>query len=313
MAGIFGSSPLARAQVPIRAALDERSSGLDGGCVSSTELRSRTDEAVGRPAFTEADTADVLVVLTAGAEGRATLDLEDSERRPLGTRTLSASSCSELTDALVLALSLMLDFSRGDLTKLREAQARANPPLPPEPPRAPAGPPPDHGSPWEYRAGVGAMGYLLLAPEAVFGPTVSIAALPGPSRLFELRGTAAFERRIAVADGSVRLDLWEVGAAVCPLWVEAGSGGLRPCAGVAVGGVQIAGEGFDEDAAGSSFLLRAGLELRLEQRLGRVVFGLAAEGSAPLVGYRALVSGGEVFRITPLVLTGSAGVAVVLR
>jgi urease beta subunit len=130
--------------------------------------------------------------------------------------------------------------------------------------------------------------------------------------LFELNGSLGFERSTAVAAGSVRFAPWDVGSAVCPVLLELGNGGLRPCAAVAVGAVRLSGRGFDRDATGSSLLLRAGLEVRLEQRLGPLVFLVGIEGSAPIVGYRAVESGRELFRIMPIVAIPSAGVALQL-
>jgi hypothetical protein len=77
--------------------------------------------------------------------------------------------------------------------------------------------------------------------------------------------------------------------------------------------MELRGDGFARDATNATLLLRAGLDLRLEQRLGPVLLGIGLAAEAPIVGYRALVSGQELFRISPVVLIGNAAVAVSFR
>lgn len=315
LAALAIASP-APAEVPVRAAFDAQSEGLDTGCVSSSQIRTAVEEAVGRPVFADADTADVVVVLRADPAGRATIELEDTTGSSLGTRTLAADSCRELSDAVVLALSLMLDFSRADVARLRESQrpedaASAEEPAAEDPDVPAAGHVEDPG--WEYRVGASLTGAVLLAPDPLLGAAGAIGALPHPALLVELQAAKTFEHRIAVSGGVVWFDSWEAGATLCPFLVELGGPGLRPCVGATAGQVSLTGQGFERDRTGRSRLVRALLELRLEQRVGPVVLGVGLEANAPLAGYRALVSGEEVFRIQPLTLAGNAGIALAFR
>ncbi len=132
----------AQPEQPVRVAVDAPQSD----CVSWSAVSADIESALGRPVFvdaTEAESsaADVSLTIRVHAEEvRAELELrETANGAGLGRRTLVTESCGELSEAVALALSLMLDFT---VLEIPELQARAA-----EAERDPEGEPPVEAEP----------------------------------------------------------------------------------------------------------------------------------------------------------------------
>jgi hypothetical protein len=191
------------------------------------------------------------------ASGRVEVVSPQGERT---SRSLTAASCEELTDALALMTALSIDLLAGASDGLLQAP-RERPEAPPSPPpRAepaasspppaprtpppgpvprvapppPASPPPDRSRGWRFAAGVGADVSWGVTPEVMFGPRASVEAT-SPRRGvlgLSLRAAVARAARASMPVSGGEADFtWTIGTLdICPLRWEQGSLTLAPCA-----------------------------------------------------------------------------------
>jgi hypothetical protein len=325
---------------PVLASFDKGSAGLDEGCVARAELQRGTERFVGRQVFGADEQADVFVVIDVRSEKRANITLLDPKRRPLGRRGIEGESCSELNEGLVLALSLMLDFTTEDVERLRQSEAAANSTqATPTATSAPTVAPPEHppkedSSPHEASKGemrpsseepaklsairfhVGADGRFGVgfAPLPLVGLGAAVGIRTRNDWLFELRGGYWFERKFSRGEGNIAISAVEGGLAVAPALVEVSGARVRLGGVGSLGRVLVVGVGYPGAATGSALALRAGLLGRLEMDAGPLVAQVSTQFEAPLVGYRAVVvtpqGPSEQFEGGPIIFVLSAGALV---
>jgi hypothetical protein len=225
---------------------------------------------------------------------RASVKLSDRDGQPLGQRILEAKSCAELSDALVLALSLMLDFSRQDVdalraqaqtTKANDTEAKPAQSVTADETSAPA--PQVEATTWRPRFVVdGRLGIgFAPAPSFGFGVAAGIGAPEGP--LLELNAGYWLAQQVDGFEGSAKLQLWEIGAAACP---QLGTPKAQLCALVQGGMAHARGSEFPMNQASNTGLLRAGLELRSLWPLGPTFVEARAAATGALMGYRVLLT-----------------------
>src|SRR5690606_26259988 len=133
----------------------------------------------------------------------------------------------------------------------------------------------------------------------------------------ELHGVYWVPREFRRADGRVEYRAVEGGLDVYPFVLELGATRTRVGGVGAASRVLLAGSGYDETASGGAWTLRTGLVSRLEVEVGPLLAELAAQLETPLVGHRAVAASDtgprEQFRVSPVIFTLGAGVAVPLR
>lgn len=311
---------------PITATLSPDSVGLDAGCVEQRAVETGTHTLMGREVFQGDEDPPVRVELRVSTDNSATIVLYDDQRRPLGRRTLRADSCAELTQALALALSLMLDFAADDVARLREAEAangtaaepppdgeglhtqrpvrEGSAPQPEQPPRASRSASAFHAS-LEGKAGLG------FAPPPMFALGLAAGWTLDDSFMLRLDGGYWFSRHVARARGDVEAQLMDGGLSALVRLARAGR--LRAFAGVhgAVGLAHLSGHGYPEVSDGRALLVRSGLlglaQIDMGFWLAHVTTGLAT----PMVGYRAVLitadGAREEFRSAPVLFVVTAG------
>jgi hypothetical protein len=202
------------------------------GCLDATSLRAQTEEALGRPAFSDdKGEADLVLRGRAGRVGdgfEAVVTLALASGQALGTRTLTSAqpTCDALSSGLPLALALMIDLP------LREATVRVTLPTPASavarPPPAPA-PRPMHAA-------------LDVGPIVRFGSVPVVALGARAATEVDLgRWPVGIEAHwfapSLIDDGVVAARVWAVTGAVlgCPLHLVSRRAYASACATVEAG------------------------------------------------------------------------------
>lgn len=315
------------AQQPVRVVLSERSEGFGAGCVEKHSVLQRTEAAIGRDVFAPREEADVELVLRVRADKSATLQLLDPQGDPLGHRNLRAESCSELTQALTLTLSLMLDFSTADVENLRQREAapssgeetepREREPEPTSPndaPGSPTTPTTSKARKWGWEVGAEGRVALGVAPPALYGVGVEGAVVREGSWAAALDVGYWFPREVQRAEGSTEVQLLQAGVALCPVILDFQAWHLWGCAAGSTSRVLLEGSGFGSDLEGSGWMSQAGIEVRPRVPLGPLFVTARAGAWGTLLGYRAVANGpnGDVvlFEASPITGRFSIGVSV---
>lgn len=104
--------------------------GVDDGrgttpCLSHDRIQAATNRALKRTVFVARVESDVAVVVRHEGEAGAEVKLFDAGGQPLGSRVLVAKDCAELSELVVFALTLMVDFRSDEVGRKREEAARA--------------------------------------------------------------------------------------------------------------------------------------------------------------------------------------------
>jgi hypothetical protein len=293
-------------------------------CIDEPTLARTVEQHLGRPVF--APTADLELQVTAKlarAEPSWTADIELSAAngRVLGRRRLSteAEHCSALDGALALALALMVDLSREELSPPPNTPADLeSPPTPP--PRRNLSLPPDTPAPrepWTFSAGVMAAGALGAQPDPAWGGRLVLGVAPPRGPRFELEGSA-FTHTTAEADApgaGVEMRLVTLGTFVCPLsfWDDA----LSLCAGQIIGQTQADGFGFDRNRSEQRLSWALGARVRGAVRVfGPLQLRAGLGGETPLFRDRFVYRQGgravAVFRMAPVVGSAELGIGLSL-
>lgn len=317
------------AQQPVRVVLSERSEGFGAECVEEHSLLQGTEAAIGRDVFAPREEADVELVLRVRADRSATLQLLDPQGEPLGHRNLRAESCSELTQALTLTLSLMLDFSTADVENLRQREAASTadeetepeerPPEPASPKKTPSPSPTTTSattsktSEWHWAVGADGRLALGVAPPALYGLGVEAAVVRESSWAAVLDVGYWFPREVQRVEGSTEVQLVEAGIALCPVILDFHAWQLWGCAAGSTAQVLLEGSGFGSDLEGTGWMSQAGIEVRPRVPLGPLLFTARAGAWGTLLGYRAVAKGpsGDValFEASPISGRVSIGVS----
>ncbi len=290
------------------------------GCVEAGALMPQVHRAIGRQVFFD-DDADVrVVVLSASHEHSATIELRNAENdAALGTRTLQASSCTELVETLSLTLSLMLDFQVTEIAELEERErarqsAESSPPPPthetptakeeqqaaPPKNKEPTGDQPskDKGNPAEtpqapppaepaaqprwHLALNGRAGWGL-SPASSVGLDVGGGVELPSSWLLELAVGSWAESRFSRQGGELTLGRQDLRGTVCPSRFANDPWAIRLCAHGDAAIVSAASRGFEEDAGARDIALGlgAGVDVRY-LATSSVFFRVAAGANAAL-------------------------------
>jgi hypothetical protein len=275
-------------------------------CVATQKLAQGVEARLGRRVFVAAPRADISVegYVERTKQGyEATFSVRDSEGSLLGTRKLiePGPSCDALTDALVLALAVMIDPETTDTTTANEP-AREPPSAPsPQPPEAAPPPPareiapapepapkPIRLPPWDFEMDASAALGVGILPGAALG--MSVTAILQPPRFWALRIGGSFFPGSSIdlgngARASISLVYGE--AALCPLGRTIGRLRMMACAGAQVGALRGNGTGLVHDATDES-----------------VEVNVAATGQATLSLIKPLVAFASVTVLVPTMRRG---------
>lgn len=235
----------------------------------------------------------------------AWLELSTIAGAPLGQRTLTSTGtdCRELTDALVLAISVALDPAAAALVKpAPTAPARPPPPAPPaDPPTVLVAPTTEPARRWLL-----ALGALVSWGEA---PSV----LPGLLVEARFRWTwlslgggveVGFPMRARFELGQVTTSRFTGSVTPCAHWRW-----LSGCVRVAAGALTLGGERLEDAVTSTRFFATAGVRLGLDVPLGeRLLLRASAETGTPLTRYTASVGGVEVWSAPWVYVHGGLGV-----
>jgi hypothetical protein len=210
-----------------------------------------------------------------------------------------------MDDSVAFVIAVMID---------PDAQARPPGPLAPNAEAPPPTAPPSPG--WQIAPRVGVSTAFGELPGAALGATVALRLGP-PSIGVELVGSFFLPQDVTVdgTSATVRFTWADAGAALCPTLARTTAVSLAGCAGVA-GGALIATPtaGLQDAQKSSDFRALGTLRLRLDWRLGRLVF-VAADGGADVPFERpdwtaTSGSGAAIPVFRPSAVAGRAGVAV---
>ncbi len=291
-------------------------------CIATNALAQAVEERLQRKVFVSASQADVSVEGTIKSvkkapapnqgEWRAVITMRDAKGTLLGTRQIdrAASTCSDLDEAIVFVVSVMIDPNA--------ALAPKKPPPPPPPPTVviqreqvpvpvPVPVPVEPPRPWTFEGHVGFTASLGLLPTVGWGGSASVLLEPPGFWGIQLSGTD-WANSTAEADRGAKsnVSLAYGGLALCPLFWESGRYSYRGCLGVEVGSLQSRGEGFDTPANDEALAVHAFLPNRFALRIAgplEASFGLTL--IVPLVrselSYRA-ADGTDIviFRASPI-------------
>lgn len=243
-------------------------------CIDEPDLASAVESRLGRRVFDVRTPADLAVRLRLDrpkpGEWRGQLTLLDMSGNELGRREIvtRAKDCSALDASLALVVALLVDAPPNLPPELLAPPASAPPPAAPPPPkqRAPTALVIRRDSfaprePWRFNVVASAVGLLGVAPRPLLG--VSAGLWFEPPRLPEFRVTGEFFPGTPVEldpGRGAELTLVRFGLGICPLQHDAGSARVELCAGQAVGWIDAAGFGFDQNLASTelAYALEAG-------------------------------------------------------
>ncbi len=300
-----GSGPGAATQARVR--LSYRVPAVARGCPSSAELRAAVAGRLGYDPFAGDAPERIEVTIAGSPEGlSANVEAIDAKGASRGARTLRSASrdCTELTNALTLAISIAIDPVA--LTRAAEPAA----PIPaaptvvvvqaPEPPKPPERPP----TPTWFEASLVAVGAIEAAPQPSLGVAAGVA-LRRPRWSLGLEGRADLPTGLGYEGGSV--DAYLLFGTIVPCW-RPGIFGL--CLLGSAGAEQGSAQGLPAIAHPSAPYVAAGARAFVDWQLARVL-ALTAQLDmlAPLVTTTLDVSGQPVWTTPPL----TAGLALGVR
>lgn len=232
----------------------------------------------------------------------AQLELSTLTGAALGQRTLSSTGtdCRELTDALVLAISVALDPAAAAIVK-PAAPPVVTPAPPASPPTVLVAPTIEPARRWLL-----ALGGLVSWGEA---PSV----LPGLVVEARFRWTwlsvgggveVGFPMRARFELGQVTTSRFTGSVIPCAHWRW-----VSGCVRVAAGALTLGGERLDDAVTSTLFYATTGLRLALDVPLGeRLVLRASAETGTPLTRYTASVGGVQVWTAPWVYVHGGVGV-----
>jgi hypothetical protein len=293
----LSSSVLALATIAASDASAQRhaSFALERGaetCPDEAAIADRVRERLGYDPFV--DWPDIGIEVEVGAaEGgfRATIAVRDTGGR-IGERVIEAPSCEEISDDIVLAVSIAID---PELTMGGPA-----PPDPaPEPPAPEPPPPPEPPAPAEEPVA----GTVLLGVTGGLGTTPGFAIggrIEGGVRWSSFSLAAGATVRIpssrALDDGEVEGSLVTGDVAACG-WLAS----LYGCGLVSAGAFLGSASGFPGSRSAEAGYAALGLRLGVEGALARyLVFRAQVDLVAPLVSTSLLVGPERVWEMTPV-------------
>ena len=305
----------ARADGPTVARLSFERAEDAARCIDEPELRERVAARLGRDPFVAEAPLEARVRIEGGEGYRAVIELTRGEERTRRELASARADCSDLADALALALSLAVDPAsllapprppEPDPAVAEPEPPIAEPPVSELPVAEPAPPPRDDDV--SARLGAHLLGSWGVAPEVSGGLALSAGfRLMDFSIDLELRGEVPTE--VAGTNGSVR------GAPF--------TAGLAPCAHVDVVtlcGVVRAGvfwaEAVEAASARAGFApylslgVRGGVEVPLASAVSLSVLG---ELGAPLLGAELLLGSERVWGTPPVSASVGLGVVGAIR
>ena len=201
----------------------------------------------------------------------ASFSVRDSEGALLGTRKLTepGASCDALTDALVLALAVMIDPEATNAKADEHAAESPSSPPPQSPPpaappplareiapapeRAPSPPAPRNTDAVSFEIDAAAALGAGILPGAALG--MSATAILRPPRFWALRLSGSFfpDSSIDLGSGArASISLAYGQASLCPLDRTIGRLGMMACAGAQVGALRGSGTGLVHDTTDES-------------------------------------------------------------
>lgn len=267
-------------------------------CSDAGALARAVDEKLGRSVFK--GPSEALLLIEGRVERiedgyRAKLELRDTAGQVLGSREIlsAKADCVELSEAVALVLAVMVDPEGAMATRPVVTKAEATAPKPEAPPKARRAPPastPLPAAPAILPEGsISAFARLSLGqmPRPAFGFGVGFEL--GVSGFGGLRLEAAgfldqTKALASAADAGARFRLLLGGAALCPLWIDAGRTRLTMCTGGQVGVLQARAFGLDTASRDvSEWVLSGEVALRFSWRVvGPIALHLGAALVVPI-------------------------------
>lgn len=219
-------------------------------CAGPAEISRRVEQVLGRTAFTSTTKADVIIegwVKRSGEQFHARLSATDSHGRKAGDRELFARSCGELTEQIVLALSLMLEPAEPGPEASERPQAIAAQKVYVDRPVFLPAPVHDHEFRWGIQGGVGfATGVM---PSSAAGGVLALQLSHPDLWLVDVRARFFFPRETRDPEGGGgRFQRAGVGVAACPLearamgWVD-----VFACAGMGLDSLSVSGRDLSRE------------------------------------------------------------------
>jgi hypothetical protein len=294
------------------------------GCPDRPELVRRVETALQRSIFvrTRPDLVLRVELVPAPPGHRARLALAAPDGTIAGERALSVRGpCEELTEPLVLALTLMLDVPRAEALARIESARPAQPDSPdaPEPPRSsPEAPPSPSTEPapvrYELDAGVVATLGWLPSPPVGF----RLAGLVILAGAFSLEVEGAYWARSTATQGALAADVraFHFGAAGCAGGDALPRLRLASCLGARVGHLEASGRGFSTDRSAGTVTVDGVLRLSAAALLaGPLGIRLTLGAGVPMVRPRLRFErdGAEETLYEPAPVYGVAELALFLR
>jgi hypothetical protein len=256
----------------------------------------------------------------------AELDLVSERGNPIGTRTLTteAEHCSALDESLTLVLALMIDIPEEEVRRADRAREVPEPTAPPKPEPAPSRArttplalPRDVDAPrqpWRVNSGVFAAASVGLVPGLGLGAGLGLGIEPPRFWLTELDAIfwlpADAEQP---GEGGARFRYISVGLFLCPIALRASPLRVDLCAGQRVGRFDADGFDFRQNRQQVRLTYSLGARARAWLRVvGPLRVGLGLMAEAPLARDKFFYTGAdgrtdELFRMSPVALTGEAG------